>query len=124
MALTANQIAVAASKFNGMDDRVIRMSILYLLYLNSGLTMTANQIANAAAKACFNCSDDRSFAVQALYLLNVIAGSGGGGSNPAAGVVNPNGSVSAASGATYYNKANATFWVNQDGTNTGWVQLI
>lgn len=42
------------------------------------------------------------------------------------GIVNPNGSVTAAPGATYFNKANSTFWFHNDTvvSNTGWVQLI
>lgn len=53
-------------------------------------------------------------------------GGGGGSGNPATGVVDPNGNVTAGSGATYYNTANATFWVQTSGTssNTGWIELI
>jgi hypothetical protein len=44
----------------------------------------------------------------------------------APGAVNPNGNVTAAPGATYFNNANATFWVHNDTavSSTGWVQLI
>jgi len=45
---------------------------------------------------------------------------------PPPGIVNPNGNVTAAPGATYFNTANSTFWVQASAVvaNTGWVQLI
>lgn len=92
MALTANQIAQAAAPFNGFDDRAIRVATLYLLKQIAGNTMSANQLANAAAKACLNCSDERSIWVQILYTLNQIqagGGTGGGSGSVLQGTIDP-----------------------------------
>lgn len=55
-------------------------------------------------------------------------GGGGGGSGTGesgiVGVVDPEGVVTATPGTTYYNSADATFWVKHTGSgNTGWQQI-
>ena len=52
---------------------------------------------------------------------NVGSSSGGGGGLSGSG--SPSGTVAAA-GTTYFDKSTGNFWVNQDGTGTGWVELI
>ena len=51
-------------------------------------------------------------------------GGGGGATNPPPGVVNPNGNVTGAPGAFYFNSANFTVWVQAGAVtaNTGWIQ--
>lgn len=59
-----------------------------------------------------------------LQLLCAISegGVGGGG---LVGLVDPEGSVDATAGTTYYNTANGSFWVKGSGSgDTGWVALI
>ena len=48
-------------------------------------------------------------------------GSSGGG---LVGSGSPQGIVSASAGTTYYDKTAGQFWVNQDGTINGWIELI
>lgn len=59
-----------------------------------------------------------------IQINGSTGGGGGSGGNPAPGVVNPNGNVTGAPGANYYNSANATVWVQASAvtSNTGWVQ--
>ena len=66
-----------------------------------------------------------------IRILNALRGGGGGsggsgtGGAGMTGVVNPEGSVTATPGTTYYNTANQSFWTKGSGSgNTGWVQLI
>lgn len=56
----------------------------------------------------------------------VTINASGGSGNPAPGVVNPNGNVTGAPGANYYNTANQTFWQQTSATtsNVSWIQLI
>jgi hypothetical protein len=127
MAQTPQQVGVGAAKFNGFDDRVIRLGILYLLQQIAGNKMTANQLAVAAAKACFNCSDDRSMWVQALYLLNQIqangsTGGGGGGSGSVLqGAIDPVAApATPGSPALYTNLTSGVLWTWNVTTQT-WV---
>lgn len=82
-----------------------------------------------AQAQCINCGIPPGMQMAVLiWIASQFSGGGGGGTggNPAPGVVNPNGNVSAAPGATYFNTANSTFWVQASAVtaNTGWVQLI
>lgn len=62
--------------------------------------------------------------VKILNALNDGAGSGSDGEG-LVGIVDPEGSATSDPGVTYYNTANATFWVKGSGTgNTGWVQVV
>lgn len=59
-----------------------------------------------------------------VKILNALNGGEGSGS-ATPGVVNPEGSVTANPGQTYYNTDNSTFWVKSSGTgNTGWTELL
>lgn len=87
-----------------------------------GDVMTPQEIVTASA--CFgNCIPDK-WAVL-LWGINTIVENGGGGTSGLVGVVNPEGVVTAEPGTTYYNTANATFWVKASGSgSTGWMPLI
>lgn len=61
-----------------------------------------------------------------VKILNALnGGAGGTGGAGSVGVVNPEGSVTGDEGDTYYNTANATFWVKGSGSGAvGWVQVV
>lgn len=92
--------------------------------------MSCDPSTLVAQAACIECGIPPGLQMPVLIYLfcQILAnGTGGGGSgNPPPGIVNPNGTVTGAPDATYYNTANATFWVQASSTtgNTGWVQLI
>lgn len=55
----------------------------------------------------------------------LVDGAGGSGTGGLQGVVNPEGSVTADPGTTYWNSANQTFWAKSSGTgNVGWTQVV
>lgn len=76
--------------------------------------------------SCFECLPPGLWAVLELQLLcEILAAGGGSGTSGLVGIVDPEGSETAEPGATYFNTANATFWVKGSGSgNTGWVQLL
>lgn len=90
-----------------------------------------NQLAQDAA--CLSCIPSGiQDAIIISLLCQIVAngstggGGGGGATNPPPGIVDPNGAVTGAPGATYINTATQTFWVQESAVtaNTGWVQLI
>jgi len=84
-------------------------------------------LAQANCFSCFGVGPGEMQLMELALLAQISAnGTGGGGiGNPAPGVVNPEGNVTANAGATYFNTANSTFWEKASGAgNTGWVQLI
>lgn len=81
MSLTPNQVAVGGAKFNGLQDREIRLAILFVLQQIGASGMTPNQIAKASA--AFNGGDDRALLLQEVYLLTqVLANLTGSGGSP------------------------------------------
>lgn len=89
------------------------------------MASTAATLINSAIGLGYDRLSDRD--IQECILLAAQSGGGGGGvANPPAGVVDPNGVVSGAPGATYFNTANSTFWQQTSATTstTGWIQLI
>lgn len=71
-------------------------------------------------------SNDNTWTVL-MKILGATIDGGGGGGNPEPGVVDPEGNVPADPGAIYWNSANGTLWVKDEGSgsgSSGWTQLI
>lgn len=82
-------------------------------------------MALAFASGTVPLASDTIATLEAKILLAIGGGSSGGGGTGSSGVADPEGSVTAATGSTYWATGSQTFWVKQTGSgNTGWVQLI
>jgi hypothetical protein len=85
--------------------------------------LTQDQIETLIADSvCINNCIPSGFQLAVLiYLASQIA-SGGGGGGGLAGTGAP--SAAATAGTTYYDISTGDFWVNRDGTATGWDELL
>lgn len=98
--------------------------LIYLFAQIAGVTTDPNTLMQQAA--CINNCIPMGMQLPVLvYLASQITSGGGSGTANVISTVDPvNGTTAGVQGQFWWNKSAQKLWINQDGTNSGWEQLI
>lgn len=98
--------------------------LIYLFAKIAGVTTDPNTLMQASN--CINSCIPPGLQLPVLvYLASQITGTGGSGVANIVSTVDPvNGTTAGTQGQFWWNKTGTKLWINQDGTNTGWKQIV